>query len=295
MSSLLVSQPLLFLGKNLPFAEASYVVVGVPLDYTSTYRSGSRFAPNAIREASLNIESYSMRVGIDAEDLPISDIGNIHITQEAKENIERISCVISEITSSRKIPVILGGEHTITLGAVKGFKKRNFAVINFDAHLDLRDEYLGNRISHSTVMRRLFEEGVQVIQVGSRAVCKEEVEFAREKSIEILTSHDIRSIERKGISDKLLSSLSSYDSVYISLDLDVLDPAYAPAVANPEPEGLSVSDLLGIIRDIISEKTVVGLDVVELAPQYDFGNTPIVAAKIICEVLCFIEKLRKEI
>jgi agmatinase len=292
---LYVSHSTVFSGFQKAFEEADYVVLGVPFDVTSTYRTGARFGPTAIREASLNIETYSFRSGMDVEELRIHDMGDLHVATDTMQTIERLANVVGEILEARKTPVIIGGEHTVTLGVLKGFgnKASKTAVLSFDAHLDLRDEFMGLRVSHTTFMRRLNEQlkPAKILEVGTRAVCREELDYAEKAGIEFITAQQIR---REGVEQTLKvlkRKLADVESVYVSVDMDVLDPAYAPAVQNPEPGGLEGHTLLDILCGIC-DKWVVGFDVVEVAPNYDFGVTAVQAAKTIFEFLSSVEKSR---
>ena len=152
---LFASQTNVFSGVQKPLKEAKYVVFGVPFDATSTYRNGARFAPSAIRQASLNIETYSFRSGIDVEDLALYDAGDLDVSLEAAKTVDMTRLVVDEILAAGKVPVALGGEHTITLGAVKGLgsKAGKTAIVSFDAHLDLRCEFFGSSLSHTTFMQ----------------------------------------------------------------------------------------------------------------------------------------------
>lgn len=295
---LFVSQSNVFSGLQKPFEEADYVILGVPFDVTSTYRTGARFGPNAIRQASLNIETFSFRAGVDVEDLKLHDLGDLHVSADAGKTLEKTVLVIEDIVGARKTPVIIGGEHTVTLGAVKGFARKasQMAVVSFDAHLDLRNEFMGLRLSHTTFMRRANEElkPAKIMEVGTRAVCKEELAYAKKAGIEFFTTHQIRKEGTEKTAKKLKEKLAKYKHVYVSVDMDVLDPAYAPAVQNPEPEGLEPHVLGDILCEICS-RNVVGFDVVEVAPNYDFGVSAVQAAKIIFEALCFLERSRKDV
>ncbi len=294
---LYVSHSTVFSGFQKALEEADYVVLGVPFDVTSTFRIGARFGPGAIREASLNIETYSFRSGIDVERLRIHDLGDLHVSTDTAQTLERLAKVIEEIWEAGKMPITIGGEHTITLGVLKGFsnKASKTAVLSFDAHLDLREEFMGLRVSHTTFMRRLNEQlkPAKILEVGTRAVCKEELDYAEKAGIEFITAQQIR---REGVKQTLKilkQKLTDVKSVYVSVDLDVLDPAYAPAVQNPEPDGLDSHTLLDILCSVC-DKRVVGFDVVEVAPNYDNGVSAIQAAKVVFEVLCSIEKARSD-
>ncbi|PVX27826.1 MAG: agmatinase [Candidatus Bathyarchaeum sp.] len=290
---LFVSPSPVFAGSQLSFEEARYVVLGVPFDVTSTYRSGARFAPLAIRDASLNIEGYSFRTETDIEDIKIHDLGDLHVTGDAELTLGRLALVTQELVNAEKVPVFLGGEHTITLGVLRSLGE-NVAVVSFDAHLDLRDDYLGLSLSHTTFMRRIKEDvkPSKILEIGTRAVCKEELEYAKESGIDYVTAHQIRKDGTEKAIEAIKDSLEGSEKIYITIDLDVLDPAYVPAVQNPEPEGLDTSTLLDILESIC-DRRVIGLDLVEVAPHYDNDVTATQAAKILFETLCCLEKAHK--
>jgi agmatinase len=284
-----------FGGAQLPFSEADYIVVGVPLDVTSSFRPGSRFAPLAVRQASLNMESYSFISKVDLEDLRIHDAGDLHVSGDIQETLKRLRLITEEIAGKGKIPIFIGGEHTLTLGATKGFHE-DMTVLCFDAHLDLRNEYLNQSVCHGTVMRRISELGnvSSIVEVGTRAACKEELKYAKDRGINYVTSHQVF---KNGIEDtakKVNDFIAKSDRIYLTFDMDVLDPAYAPAVQTPEPLGLSTFDILELLSKTCS-KRLIGFDVVEVTPQYDNGLTSLQAAKIIFEVLSYIHKDKAKI
>lgn len=292
---LFVSQSNVFSGFQRSFEETEYVILGVPLDATSTYRTGARFAPNAIRAASLNIETYSFRSGIDLEDLRLHDLGDLHVSTSTEQTLDMLERVVKEVLDAGKTPVTIGGEHTITLGVLKGLgeKVSKTAVVSFDAHLDLRDEFMGLRLSHTTFMRRINEQlkPAKIIEVGTRAVCKEELEYAKKVGVDFFTAQRIRKSGSEDVARQLKEKLAKYTNLYLSIDMDVLDPAYAPAVQNPEPNGIEMHTLLDMLCDTCG-KCLVGFDVVEVAPNYDQGISAIQAAKVIFEVLCTMEKTK---
>jgi len=290
---LFVSPSPVFSGIQRSFEEARYVVLGAPLDVTSTYRSGARFAPLAIREASLNIETYSFRAGIDVEDLKIHDLGDLHVTGEVDETLKRLELVTKDLLDAKKMPVVIGGEHTITLGVMRSLGE-NVALVSFDAHLDMRNEYMGLTTSHTTFMRRIKEQinPTKILEIGTRAVCKEELNYAKKSNIQFLTVQQIRRDGVEKTTKKIHTFLVDCEKIYLTIDMDVLDPAFAPAVQNPEPDGLDTHiflDLLGKVCD----RRIVAFDLVEVAPHYDTGVTAIQAAKTIFEVLCHVERAQK--
>ncbi len=285
----LYTYPTLRFGGIQKTEEAKYVVLGVPFDFTSTYRPGSRFGPSAIREASQNLETYCLRNSIDVEDLSIQDIGDLDILEDVEKTLQRLQLVLKEVTRAKKKTIVLGGEHTVTYGCVQNFK--NTAVISFDAHMDARDQYLGSRLSHATFMRRLCEQlgSENIIEVGSRAVCKEELDFAKSTDLKYITSPEVTRLGEKNTIKEIQDRLSSFKQLYITIDMDVLDPAHAAGVGNPVPEGLSPTMLLNILQEICDRK-VVGFDVVEVTPQYDSGITALQASHIVFNMIAFIEK-----
>ena len=293
---LYVSQSNVFGGIQRPIKKAKYVVFGVPFDVTSTYRTGARFGPNAVRQASQNIETYSFRSGIDAEDLAVHDLGDLHVSTSPKRTVDMLKLVVEDLLSVKKVPVAIGGEHTITLGVLKGLgeKARETAVVSFDAHLDVRKEFLGLTLSHTTFMRVINEEvkPAKIIEVGTRAVSKEEVAYAEASGIDFFTSQQIRKEGAAQIIKRLKEELAPFKRLYLTVDMDVLDPAFAPAVQNPEADGLETHTLLDVLC-ALCDKRVVGFDVVEVAPIYDQGVSAVTAAKVIFQILCQLERARK--
>jgi agmatinase len=293
---LYISQTNVFSGMQKTFEEAKYVIFGVPFDATSTYRTGARFGPNAIRQASLNIETYSFRSGIDVEDLAIYDAGDLHVSPEVAKTVDMTRLVVEDILAAGKIPIALGGEHTITLGVTKGLgvKAAKTAVVSFDAHLDLRYEFLGTNLSHTTFMQLISEEvkPAKIVEVGTRSVSKEELAYAKKAGVEFFTSQQILKQGSLLVGEQLKEKLLPYENLYLTVDMDVLDPAFAPAVQNPEPEGIATTDLIDLACELC-DKRMVGFDVQEIVPSYDQGVSAVVAAKLIFEMLCKLETSRK--
>jgi len=282
-----------FSGYSKPVEEARYVVLGVPFDHTSTFRSGSRFGPRAIREASLNIETYSLRSQVDIESVPIHDAGDLHIVDDVSETLQRLKSVTGDILSAKKTPVCMGGEHTISLGVVQSLPK-NVGVISFDAHGDLRDEYGGGKLSHATVLRRISEVvGTDAIFVcGLRALCKEEVDFIEKEKIRNLTPWKLRELGVERVAEMLKEFLSKFRHTYLTIDSDVLDPAFCPGVANPEFDGLNPSELTYLVSAVATQR-MIGFDLVEICPNYDSGAAAVAASRLIFEVIASAENRLK--
>ncbi len=282
-----------FSGFSKHLDEARFVVLGVPYDHTSTYRAGSRFAPRAIRDASLNIETYSLRTRVDIENVPIHDAGDLHVVDNVSETLDRLSKVTKDILSANKMPVLIGGEHTVTLGAVRSLPQST-GVVSFDAHGDLRDEYGGGKLSHATVLRRITEVvGVDgVLVCGVRALCKEEVDFIEQEKIQTMTPWEIRELGLAEAVGRVNAFTRKFRNTYLTIDTDVLDPAFAPGVANPEFNGLTPEELLTLATAVVDNR-MVGFDLVEVCPNYDTGATAVAAARLIFEVIAHAEKSRK--
>jgi agmatinase len=278
-----------FLNTDTSIDDAKYVIIGAPIDVTSSYRSGARFGPKAIRQASHHIETYSIRTQLDCKNISIADSGNVDVLDSVEDYLDHIQSTISFINKRGKIPVVLGGEHTIALAALRALQPE--LVIVFDAHLDLRNKLFGAKTSHGTFLRRAFEEiDFKVIIIGCRAQSIEERKYAEKYSekIKIITAKELREC-RKTWEDEIKKQMAEVDSVYISFDMDVIDPSSAPAVGNPTPEGLSITDLLDLVN-LYTSKKIVGFDLTEVTPHYDSGLTAIQAAYLILETICSLEK-----
>jgi len=286
---LLKPVPELFFEKSGVPEDADYILFGAPLDKTASYRGGSRFAPTAIREASQYMESYSVRTGLDWEDLSLVDIGDIE-AGDVDPALETIKRVVEEISAMGKIPVMIGGEHTITLGALRALHPA--AVVVFDAHLDLRDTLFEEHLCHATYLRRAHEEqGFKLVVVAARALSAEELEYAKEKGITVVTAQDVKRFGVEPVLEMIRDTLEGVESVYLSVDMDAVDPAEAPAVGNPSPEGISVTQLLDLMAGVV-DKRLVGFDLNEVSPSYDSGLTAIQATYIILETLYMAKRAR---
>ena len=257
-------------------------IFGVPFDSTHSYKPGCRFGPDAIRDAFNNIEIFQPEFGVDLEVEAISDLGNTKHTVVAAEMLQMVKNVTSELKKQDKQIIILGGEHLITLGSFTCFPKDTGYVV-FDAHYDLRDQYADTKLSHAAYLRRIVEErgSENIVHVGARAFVKEELAFLKEHNIATVSDKEISN----GNGPKLLKDITStFDRVYLSVDLDVLDPAFAPGVGNPEAVGISSRELYDMITTLQNKK-IVAADVVELNPTYDNGSTAAMAAKMIATII----------
>jgi agmatinase len=274
-----------FTGLSAPLEKSRFVFFGVPFDRTSTYRPGSRFAPSALRDVSANLELYSVRSNIDLEKIPVHDAGDIDTVEDLHETLRRITVVWRELTAAGKTPIMAGGEHTVTKAAIDAVPT-DLGIVNLDAHLDLRDEFLGEKLSHATFMRRVAERinPSHVMEVGIRAFSKPELDYCHESGLEIITPQDIRKTPLEKTAQRIRSFLSGFKNSYLTVDIDVLDPAYAPGVGNPEPDGITTDELLTFVQAAMNRNTI-GFDLVEVSPQLDSGQTAAVGAKVIFEAI----------
>lgn len=269
--------------------EAGYAIMGVPFDSTTSYKSGSRYGPKAVREASYNFETYNLHFD---KSLTVDsyDIGDIYITNGnyEKTNEMIIDTVLSVLSMGLK-PIVIGGEHTITNGVLKAIYDydedyfHNLTIVHLDAHFDMRDTYLDEKYSHATVLRRIHElQPKEIIQLGIRSAELEELDYVKKQdNITYFTNYDI-----KNNFETVLDYLKKIESpIYITVDIDVLDPAYAPSVGTPSPCGISPFDLEEIIG-ILSQKESIGLDVVEVSSDTIGDSTSINAAQVIYDYLC---------
>jgi agmatinase len=265
-----------FLAADSPYAEGVAVIIGCPLDTTATFRPGTRFGPQAIRDASWGLETYSPALDRDLEDLKIYDAGDLMLPYGNLDvALEAIQGYVAAIMRDGKFPILLGGEHLISLPAVREVIKHHpsLVVIQLDAHADLLQEYEGERLSHATVMRRIADlvGDENICQLGIRSGTKEEIRSAKTTG----SFAEIGEILRR----------AAGRPVYLTVDLDVLDPGVAPGVGTPEPGGLTFSEAISLISQM-QTLHVVGFDIVELAPPYDpTQQSAMAAAKLTRELI----------
>ncbi|MBO7721876.1 MAG: agmatinase [Kiritimatiellae bacterium] len=288
-----------FIGATYDYDRAKVVLFGAGADATTSYRPGTRFGPAAIRAESYGIETYSPYQDRDLEDFPFYDSGDLEFPfGSPARQLEAIETRAGEILDDGKIPFMLGGEHLVTLGAVRAAFKRfpGLRIIHFDAHADLREEYLGETLSHATVMRRCYDllgDG-RIFQFGIRSGTREEFAFMKAghviaekftcKGVEKLSWNSAEKLSCCDVSTPQRLSVST--PVYLTIDLDVLDPADFPGTGTQEAGGLHYDELRCAITDILTRFHVVALDNVELNPSLDpSGRSTALACKFLRECL----------
>ncbi|MBN1195151.1 MAG: agmatinase [Methanomicrobiaceae archaeon] len=277
-----------FADADAPYDAARYVLFGVPYDGTTSYRSGTRGGPAAIREASLNFESYLVDYDLDLADVPVCDAGDIEPFSLPDAVVAQVEDVVRDICRGGKVPVMIGGEHSITPGAVRAVAPEWYVVC--DAHLDLRPEFGGTRDNHACACRRVYDAGVRnIVIIGARSGTREEYAFAQD--LHLYTADEVR---KRGMSTVVreVAGIVGNARTYLSIDADAVDCCATPGLGTPEPFGLSPSDLRDLVRALAP--TVVGFDYVEVCPC-DAGQTAAVAARIIRDFIgCHFRHGREE-
>ena len=276
-----------FSAENDELKKDSFGIIGVPFDSTSSYHSGSRLGPIVVREASFGFEKYNIVFNKNL-DTVFYDFGDVNVIPgNCEETCNIVENTVNELIDLDIKPIIIGGEHSASIGAIKALmdKYGKLTVIHLDAHRDLAFEFIGEKYSHATVMRRVHELGADLVQIGIRSASADEEEFVK-------STYNIQSFKNKDV-HKHMDAIEYYltnieGPIYISIDMDVVDPAFAPSVGNPTPGGLFMSEMETIL-ETISHKDIVGMDVVETASNKLGDITAVVAAKLIYDFLTLME------
>ncbi len=268
----------LFADADAEYSSADYVLFGVPFDGTTSFKAGCRDAPLAIRQVSYNIETYLPFYDLEMTDVSVHDMGDMYVECLPDLMVEQVADAVSDLMKDEKVPIMMGGEHSVTIGAVQTLKPKWYVVC--DAHLDMQDEYRGSPFNHDCVTARVSEAVENIVIIGARSGCREEFEFARE-NYHLYTADDV---EERGIRSVLdeVSELIGDDSLYLSIDADAIDCCMTPGLGTPEPFGLSPKDVRAVIRRL--SKNAIGFDYVEVLPN-DEGQTAMVAAHMIREFI----------
>jgi len=264
--------------------EAKFVIFGVPYDKTSSFRLGADKGPQEIRKASWNFETFNLKTGIDLRDIRFHDYGDLEVKNDTPQvMVKKVKEFTSNLLKKDKFPIALGGEHSITPGIVHSFQN-DIAVLSLDAHIDFRQQYEDEPYNHACAIRRISDhiDIKNIAVLGVRSAEKEEFEEAKAQGLFSIDSFEIKELGIKTALDKVANHLQD-KPIYLTLDIDVVDPAYAPGTSTPEPFGLTPFDILECI-DRFSSK-LVGFDVVEICPPYDQGQTALLAAKLVRVVI----------
>lgn len=273
----------LFADADAEYADAGYVIFGAPYDGTSSYRAGSRDAPGAIRAVSYNFETYLPAPGIDLADVAVCDLGDLEVLSLPDLVVDQVRETAAMIVQDGKVPVLIGGEHTVTPGVVAAVKPACYVVC--DAHLDLRDEFGGTKWNHACATRRVMDLGVEdIFVVGARSGTAEEFELVGESdrlhmyTADDIADHGIAAVIRE------IKEIIGDRSLYLSIDADAVDCCLTPGLGTPEPFGITTRDLRSVVRAFAARAS--GFDYVEVCPV-DAGQTAAVAAKLIREFIAW--------
>jgi len=270
-------EPFNFLGlDDQNYGTAKVAIFPVPYNSTTYWKSGTKEGPQALIEASRHIELYDLETKKNLAETGVFTLPFLEPSKNSpKETMERIEGVVAQVLRDKKIPVMLGGEHSITFGAVSAFAKENkdFSVLQIDAHSDLRDEFEGTKFHHANVMKRVKDLGISITQVGIRSSSAddefENVFFAPDLPI-----------------DKIISTLKK--NVYLTFDLDGFDPSIMPSTGTPEPGGLGWYETLELIKEVARQRKIIGADVVELDPIPGLSAPDFLAAKLVYKIISYI-------
>lgn len=280
-----------FLGCETDYSSSRIVLFGAPFDGTVTFRPGSRFAPQAMRTDFSGLETYSPYQDADLEDCAVRDLGDLDLPfGDTVAALNQINMFAEKILNDGKIPLMIGGEHLVTLPSLQAAAKRfpELCVVHFDAHTDLRDEYLGQKLSHANVMRRVWETlgDARIWQFGIRSGTREEFVWA-DKGHTMINRFSLDGL------DAATRAIGSRP-VYVTVDLDVLDPSVLPGTGTPEPGGVSFSQLLEALLSLYG-LNLVAADIVELSPHYDAsGASTAVACKLLRELAVLIARSERK-
>lgn len=262
--------------KNQNFKKSKIVILPVPFEETTDFVKGTINGPEAIISASRDLNEICQRK------IPIFTFDEIELEGETlKEKMKELGNFISQILVKNKIPLLIGGEHTITFGSILGIKEKysDFSILQLDAHCDLLDEYKKSKLNFATVMRRIRELGIEIVPVGIRSIEKESEIYLKKERIKIFKAPKIPIRE-------ILKRLKR--NVYLSIDLDAFDPSIMPSVGTPEPGGLDWDEVLDLIEKVAKEKKIVGVDIVELCPIPGFVAPDFLAAKLVYKIIGYI-------
>lgn len=271
-----------FADANSPLDRAKAVVLGVCFEGTVSFRKGTAHAPDAIRKESHNFETFLMEHGVELLEAEVHDAGNLSGFQSVAKMMADVEKAIHRLFEHQRFLVVLGGEHSITVPVVRGLGASRVLVL--DAHLDFRDEYEGERYSHACASLRIAElvGAEHLYQIGVRSASAEELKDAERMGMRFSTAEDVRELGIEEVCAEAERVLGS-GSLYLSLDIDVIDPAHAPGAGTPEPFGLSSLEVKRVIERFAPR--LIGMDVVEVCPPQDSGNTASLAARLIREAI----------
>ncbi len=269
--------------------DAAVCLIPFPYDSTSSPTAAARRGPEAILRASRNLELFDSELGVETYKVGLQTLDEVQPNANSTfENSQVVEAVVAKALQAGKLPVVIGGDHSLTLGAVRAAlnKYPDIGVVILDAHPDLFDKHEGTEYGHASIARRIYELGIPLSVIGLRSASREESDFIDSSEISLVKAREI--LESKQAIERPLSVLP--ERIYLSIDLDVMDPAEMPAVANPEPGGLRWYDIVDCLERLLCKKKVIGFDVVELCPIPGNPAPDFIAAKLIYRLIGLIFK-----
>lgn len=268
------------------YKKSNIVILPVPYDATTSYKSGARNGPQAIISASRHLELFDEETNVNISNFGICTLDELDVVMDPEKMTQRVYETCQQLISDNKKIIMIGGEHSLSLAPVKTFKEKypNLSVLHVDAHSDMAFEEKGSKFSHGCVARRISEL-CPIVQVGVRSIAQEDIEYANQKGIKIFYASEIAKNNDNKWMDKALSKLT--DDVYVTIDLDAFDTSIMPSVGTPEPGGLGWYQLLEFLKKIGESKNVVGFDVMELCPAPGDTAPDFVAAKLIKKFIAY--------
>lgn len=281
------------------YRKARYAVLPVPYDSTTSYKVGTREGPQAIIAASMNMELYDIETGSSPFEAGIATLNAAEPDMGSPARfVKSLQKITAKIIKDGKFPITLGGEHSISYGPIAACaaaaKNRKITVVQIDAHSDLRSEFEGTPFNHACVMRRVREDlGLSTVHVGIRSYCDEEAEYIKKRGVPVFHGHEVsgRLAESTGA---IIASIARDHEVYLSIDIDGLDPSIVPATGTPEPGGLMWYETLHFIRELVRARRIAGFDLVELMPIPGNHASDFLAAKLVYKIIAYIEKYAKK-
>ncbi len=276
---------------NVGFNEAKYIILPLPYDATASWGAGARFGPERILLASKELELFDEELLTEPFKAGIHTLPSLDIPIPPKDAYIKIEKTVHKIISSSKMPISLGGDHSVSFGAIKAIKKKynNLSVLQLDAHTDLRESYQGTSLSHACIIRNIWDF-CQVVQAGIRSVSKAEWQFLKAHGLEPIWARDIHDDLNHSIK-KIISNIEN-SQLYITIDVDCLDPSIMPATGTPEPGGLNWLELISILKEVCKNFEIVGFDVVELSPIPSFHHPEFTVARLIYKLIGYIEAFK---
>jgi len=262
--------------ENQDFEKAKIVILPLPYEETTNFRKGTIAGPEAIISASREIDE------IYQKKIPIFTFDEIELEGETvKEKMKELGHFVNQVLEKNKIPILIGGEHTLTFGSILGVKEKysDFSILQLDAHCDLLEEYKKSKLNYATVMRRIRELGIEIVAAGIRSIDGETANYLKKEKLKIFKAPKIPIKE-------ILKKLKR--NVYLSLDLDVFDPSIMPSVSNPVPGGLGFDDVLSLIENLAKNKKIIGIDIVEFCPTPGFLAPDYLVSKLVYEIIDLI-------